>query len=114
MEVITENDCKIAVYIWNILRSKIEVLWSWGFEDVKTIKNGVTFKVNGFLLRGRVEIIYNSSSDLFDISFYDNDNKQVKMIEDVFFDQLVDSIDRNVEYTGNDYGDRVKEAYQVI
>jgi len=114
MEVITENDCKIAVYIWNILRSKIQILWSWGFEDVKTIKNGVTFKVNGFLLKGRVEIIYNSSSDLFDVSFYDNDNKPVKTIEDVFFDQLVDSIDRNVEYTGSDYEDRVNETYQAI
>lgn len=114
MEVITENDCKIAVYIWNILRSKIEVLWSWGFEDVKTIKNGVTFKVNGFLLRGRVEIIYNSSSDLFDISFYDNDGKLKKQVDDVWIDQLVDTIVRTVEYTENDYCDKVKEAYQVI
>ena len=114
MEVITENDCKIAVYIWNILRSKIEVLWSWGFEDVKTIKNGVAFKVNGFLLKGSVEITYNSGKDLFDVIFYDNDGKLKKQVDDVWIDQLVDTIDRTVEYTENDYGDRVKEAYQVI
>lgn len=114
MEVITENDCKIAVYIWNILRSKIEVLWSWGFEDVKTIKNGVTFKVNGFLLKGRVEIYLNEGKDLFEVSLYDNDGNLKKQIDDVYFDKLVDTIDSNVEYTENDYCDRVKEAYQVI
>jgi hypothetical protein len=114
MEAITENDCKIAVYIWNILRTKIQVLWSWGFEDVRTIKNGVTFKVNGFLLKGKVEIIYNSASDLFDISLYDNDGNLKKQIDDVYFDKLVDTIDSNVEYTGNDYEQRVKDAYQAI
>lgn len=114
MEVITENDCKIAVYIWNILRSKIQILWSWGFEDVKTIKNGVTFKVNGFLLKGRVEIYLNEGKDLFEVSFYDKDENLIKQIDEVYFDQLVDVIDKNVEYTGSDYEDRVNETYQVI
>lgn len=108
MEAITENDCKIAVYIWNILRSKIQVLWSWGFEDVKTIKNGVSFKVNGLILKGRVEIYLNEGKDLFEVSFYDKDENLIKQIDEVYFDQLVDVIDKNVEFTGSDYEDKVK------
>jgi len=114
MEAITENDCKIAVYIWNILRSKIQVLWSWGFEDVKTINNGVSFKVNGLILKGRVEIYLNEGKDLFEVSFYDKDENLIKQIDEVYFDQLVNVIDKNVEYTGSDYEDKVKETYQII
>lgn len=81
---------------------------------MKTIKNGVTFKVNGFLLKGRVEIYLNEGKDLFEVSFYDKDENLIKQIDEVYFDQLVDVIDKNVEYTGSDYEDRVNETYQVI
>lgn len=114
METITEADCKMSVYIWNILRSQIQILWSWGFSDVRTIKNGIKFHVQGFKLSGTVEIRLNEGSDLFEVSLFEEDGRLRNTIEGVFIESLVSTIDNEVEYTGEDYADRVKESLEVI
>lgn len=92
-----ENNFDITAYILKILSSNLIVIWSWGFECPKRLCNGLSFKVNGFKIKGEVQVVYNSGSDLFDISFYDSDEKMQKIVEDIYLDQLVDVIDEHVE-----------------
>jgi hypothetical protein len=103
---------KIANYIYSILKSKQIVMWSWGFHNPIALPNneGLIFCVNGFKHNGYVKVIYNEGKDLFIIILLDNQNIELKRIEDVYFDSLVDVIDEAVELT-SDYEERVKKKY---
>lgn len=102
---------EMAKYIMSILKTQLMVVWSWGFNSPIAIENGLRFKVQGFKFHGVVEVKYNESSDLFDVSFI-KAGKVVKTIDGVFFDMLVETIDYYVEKTA-DYEKRVREEYQI-
>ena len=111
---LTEYDYGMADYIRQILKLQIEKVWSWGTHDCETIKNGLQFKVQGFLMKGTVRVIYDEGHDLFDIEFLpDDDTKPKKTIQGLFLDQLVSVIDENVEYCEN-YKTRMNEEYNLI
>ena len=111
---LTEYDYGMADYIRQILKLQIEKVWSWGTHDCETIKNGLQFKVQGFLMKGTVKIIYDEGHDLFDIEFLpDDDTKPKKTIQGLFFDQLVSVIDENVEYCEN-YETKNYKEYSLI
>ena len=99
----------MAQYIMNILKAKLMVVWSWGFNSPMAIPNGLRFKVQGFKFRGVVEVVYNESKDLFEVSFIKR-GKVVDIITDVYLDMLVDVIDNKVEKTA-DYKERVEREY---
>ena len=101
----------MAKYIIQILKSRLMIVWSWGFHQPMALDNGLRFKVQGFKFRGVVEVKYNEGSDLFDVSFI-KAGKVVKTIDGVFFDMLVEAIDNYVEKT-SDYEKRVREEYQI-
>lgn len=98
---------EMARYILRILRSKPIIVFSWGFHTPTALPNdkGLAFMVNGFKYSGRVEVVYNEGTDLFDV-FLSNGKK----IEDVYLDCLVSVIDGLVERTNN-YQDRVITEY---
>ena len=110
----------MAEYIMSILKTKLMVVWSWGFNSPMAIPNGLRFKVQGFKFRGVVEVAYNEGKDLFEVSFI----KRGKVVEvitdvyldmlitDVYLDMLVDVIDNKVEKTA-DYKERVEQTYSL-
>lgn len=100
-------------YILSILKSNQNIFWSWGGHKFIAIENGLRFNVDGFMHKGLVEIIYNEGSDLFDIKLLTNQLKEVKSIEGVYFDELIDAIDGAVEYCDN-YKQKVKEKYSLL
>lgn len=100
---------EMAQYIMGILKAKLMVVWSWGFNSPMAIPNGLRFKVQGFKFRGVVEVVYNESKDLFEVSFIKR-GKVVDIITDVYLDMLVDVIDNKVEKTA-DYKERVEQTY---
>lgn len=102
---------EMAQYIMSILKTKLMVVWSWGFNSPTAIPNGLRFKVQGFKFRGVVEVDYNEGKDLFEVSFIKR-GKVVEVITDVYFDMLVDVIDNKVEKTA-DYKERVEQAYSL-
>lgn len=102
---------EMAKYIMNILKTRLMVVWSWGFHKPVAIENGLQFKVQGFKFKGVVSIVYNEGRDLFDISFI-KANKVVATANDIFFDMLVDTIDYYVEKT-SDYNQRVTAEYLI-
>lgn len=58
---------ELANYILSILRTQICVVMSWGFHGAFVIENGLGFFVQGYLHKGRVEVIYDEGWDLFTV-----------------------------------------------
>ena len=101
---------EMAKYILQILRSRIIIIMSWGFHHPVAIENGLRFNVNGFIHQGKVEVIYNASSDLFEVRLLNTDGSIKEQTSDVYLDCLVNVIDGMVERC-LDYQKRVNEEY---
>lgn len=107
----TENaTTEMAKYIWKIILSSGAIAMSWGIDpdSLRQIPNGLKFHVQGLMLQGYVEIVYDEGSDYFNVSFVKDENPTEKeTVEDVAFDELTNVIDSHVENTGEDYNERV-------
>jgi hypothetical protein len=99
----------MAEYIMAILRTQLMVVFSWGFHKPQRLPNdaGLAFMVDGFLYKGRVEVVYNDGTDLFDVRLSDG-----RIETDVYADCLVNVIDGMVERC-KDYDNRVSEEYSL-
>lgn len=97
----------MAEYILEILRSRLMVVFSWGFHHPTALPDdrGLAFEVDGFLYKGRVEVIYNNALDLFEVRLADG-----RVEEMVYCDNLVAVIDTMVERCEN-YKVRIKQEY---
>ena len=102
----------MANYILRILKSRIFIILSWGFNSPIRLENGLKFKVQGYIHSGWVEVIYNEGNDLFEVSTLNADGSLRQKETEVYLDCLVDVIDGMVERTA-DYQDRVKEQYGI-
>ena len=101
---------EMAKYIMSILRNQTMIVLSWGFHNPVAINNGLRFKVQGYLHRGWVEVVYNEGRDLFEVRTINQDGSTKKEVEDIYFDYLVEVIDNMVEKCKN-YNEKVKETY---
>lgn len=91
-----------ARYVQQIFWMQWPVVFSWGgsqpvailFRKMKALR----FHVNGFLHRGFIVVALNEGTDLFEVYKLD-ENRNVLPGEEteVYFDTLVDTIDRMVE-----------------
>lgn len=104
---------EMANYILAILRTSQNIVWSCVFNSPKPLDNGLTFNVQGFLHKGWVSVEYNEGSDLFDIKLLTDQLKEVKSIEGIYVDQLIDVIDDTVECCDN-YDQKVKDEYPFL
>jgi len=103
----------MANYILSILKTQLMVVWSWGFNSPKALTNGLQFKVEGFIHKGWVKIIYNEGADLFDVTLLNSDMETKKEITGIYFDELVEVIDLEVEKVDN-YENKVKQTYSLL
>lgn len=106
----TENNTSMARYIWRIFQHSVIPL-SWGicFASVRTLSNGTEFHVQGFKMTGYVRVEYDEGSDTFTVTLTPDENKRnMKIIENVYLDNLISVIDGNVEYCEN-YETRVRQ-----
>ena len=110
MENNTNRNLELANYIWEILKTRIEIIMSWGIDpgQAKVIKNGMEIHVQGFVHTGFVQITLNEGTDLFEIKLLSEKRELVKFIEDVYLDCLVKTLDENIEKCEN-YEQRVSE-----
>ena len=99
----------MAEYILQILRSQLMVVFSWGFHKPQCLPDdkGLSFMVDGFKYQGRVQVIYNEGTDLFEVHLEDG-----RIGEGVYLDQLVNVIDGMVERCDN-YDKRISDAYSI-
>jgi len=106
---------EMAKYIILILKSQINIMWSWGFNSPHSLPNdeGLIFRVQGFKHKGFVSVVYNAGADLFDVILYNRQIAVKSKTEGIYFDMLVDVIDGLVERT-SDYEEMVKAEYPYI
>lgn len=105
---------RMAEYIMVILKSRLQFMWSWGCSKFTALNDGLMWHVSGYLMNGWVKVLYNISTDAFDVYFLNNKKELVKKVEEVYLDNLVDVIDYNVEKDGSfDYDKRVREQYSI-
>ena len=107
-----EYDLNMAKYIWSILRPRPSITMSWGIdpETIRPIKVGLEFHVQGFIHTGLVRIQLNEGEDLFEVELIDDNGETTKTLKSIFFDELISTIDENVEKT-EDYEKRICEEY---
>lgn len=103
---------EMAKYIMTILRSQPMIVFSWGFHNPVALPNGLKFRVQGYLHKGWVEVIYNEGLDLFEVRTINRNGLIKKQVEEVYFDCLVEVIDNMVEKCKN-YNEKVKETYSL-
>lgn len=100
----------MAEYILTILRSQLMVIFFWGFNSPKRLPEdkGLSFQVEGFKYQGKVIVMYNAGTDLFEVILAKTGEK----VEDVYLDNLISVIDNLVEKTSN-YEQRVQQEYAL-
>ena len=113
MEENVDYNLQIAKEIWKVLRTAPNILMSWGLDPdtIGVVETGLKFHVQGFKHTGTVEIKLNEGADLYEIYLYEESGEMKESHTDIYVDQLVDTIDRAVEYTGSDYEKKVNETY---
>ena len=106
----TDRSQELAMYIWQILKTQMTIIMSWGIDPSKArvIDNGMEVHVQGFLHTGFLQITLNEGADLFEIKLLSEERELVKFIEDVYLDCLVKTLDENIEKFEN-YEQRVSE-----
>lgn len=112
-ESTNQEDFEMAQYIYKVLSSQFFVMCSWGFSNPITITGGMQFSTNGFLHKGTVQVIYVHGMDLFEVRLLDIENNLIKTMSEIYVDELVSTIDNNVENV-SDYKMRVKQEYGNI
>lgn len=110
-----DYNLKIAEYIFEIFKSNLPVVWSWGIDpaSIQVINLGVKFHVQGFKHKGNVQVIYNEGEDLFEVSLIDENDITVKTTEHIFLGDLISVIDDAVEKTYN-YSERICQEYGIV
>ena len=108
---------QMAGYILEIFMYYPAIVMSWGI-DMDTIqpttdeegRNGLMISVNGFKHQGKVQILYDDGSDTFMYHLLGPDNRISATREFVFVDNLVPSIDSDVELVENSE-ERIRQEY---
>ena len=115
MEKIEHHDIEIGQYILAILKTRIDIVSSWGLdpETLKPIKAGIQFHVQGFKHTGNVQVKLNEGADLFEVSLISDSGETVDIHESIFLDELISTIDDAVENVEN-YEKRVATEYPYL
>jgi len=108
--MITKNDEAVAYLILSAIEIDAVKMFSWGFGVEKVIENGLQFKVCGLKHKGRVKVICNKNTGLFDIQIIGKKNSIKNSIEDVSLDKLLNVLDLQIERVEN-YGEVISKMY---
>ncbi|MBQ6578470.1 MAG: hypothetical protein IJL91_12160 [Bacteroidales bacterium] len=112
-----DQQLRMAKYILELMRYYPAIVMSWGIdnksyriaEDTEG-RCGLEFSVRGFKHKGKVQILYDSGSDTFLYHLVSESGETTKTKEDVFLDELIPSIDSDVELV-DFYEERIRQAY---
>ena len=115
MAKIEQHDIEIGKYILSILKTRIDIVASWGLDPktLKPIKAGIEFRVQGFKHTGKVQVRLNEGEDLFEVSLISDSGEIVNSIQSVHLDTLISTIDDAVEKV-EDYDKRVATEYPFL
>lgn len=106
---------KMALYIMSLFSTQPSVVMSWGVSKFGALQGdtGIVFHVQGYRFNGWVKIVYDEGADLFNIFYIDNKGVTQKIQKGIYFDELVNTIDEEVEKT-KDYNQSIMQDYSVV
>lgn len=104
---------EMAKCIISIFKHYLPIIMGWGLHNPVAVEKGLHFKVEGYLHKGMVEVLYNEVSDLFVVRLFNPDGSVKHTEEGIYLDNLVDVVDGLVERC-KDYSLRVKETYGLV
>ena len=115
MAKIEQHDIEIGKYILSILKTRIDIVSSWGLdpETLRPIKYGIEFHVKGFKHTGMVQVTLNEGEDLFEVCLISESGETKERHESIFLDNLISVIDDAVEKV-DDYEKRVATEYPYL
>lgn len=115
MAKIEQHDIEIGQYILSILKTRIDIVSSWGLdpESLKPIKYGIEFHVQGFKHTGMVQVTLNEGEDLFEVCLISESGETKERHKSIFLDNLISVIDDAVEKV-DDYEKRVATEYPYL
>lgn len=101
--------------ILSILEGQKEILYSWGFNNVVSLENGLQFNVQGFLFKGKVTIFFNQDDNTFTIILDGNEGGCQRQILGIHPNELINAIDSLVEKncSQEEYAKKVVEEYEA-
>jgi hypothetical protein len=113
--IIDEHDIEIGQYILTILKTRLDIVTSWGLdpETLRPIKYGIQFHVQGFKHNGLVRVTLNEGADLFEVCLISDNGEMTDSRESIFLEDLISTIDELVEKT-DDYEKRISEEYPFL
>ena len=113
--IIDEHDVEIGQYILTILKTRLDIVTSWGLdpETLRPIKYGIQFHVQGFKHNGLVRVTLNEGADLFEVCLISDNGEMTDSRESIFLEDLISTIDELVEKT-DDYEKRISEEYPFL
>ena len=113
--IIDEHDIEIGQYILTILKTRLDIVTSWGLdpETLRPIKYGIQFHVQGFKHNGLVRVMLNEGADLFEVCLISDNGEMTDSRESIFLEDLISTIDELVEKT-DDYEKRISEEYPFL
>ena len=113
--IIDEHDVEIGQYILDILKTRLDIVTSWGLDPdtLRPIKYGIEFHVQGFKHTGKVQVRLNEGEDLFEVALVSDAGDTVETHKSIFLDDLISTIDELVEKTEN-YEERIDEEYPYL
>lgn len=113
--IIDEHDIEIGQYILTILKTRLDIVTSWGLdpETLRPIKYGIQFHVQGFKHNGLVRVTLNEGADLFEVCLISDNGEMTDSRESIFLEDLISTIDELVEKT-EDYEKRISEEYPFL
>ena len=91
----------ITTAINEILRRRINVVFSWGLHNKRVITDGVRFDVQGFKFTGEVKVIYDIPLTRFNKELTFKVVIGEKVYTNIWADELIDFIDERVEKVDN-------------
>ena len=86
----------ITTAINEILRRRINVVFSWGLHNKRVISDGVRFDVQGFKFTGEVKVIYDIPLTRFNKELTFKVVIGEKVYTNIWADELIDFIDERV------------------
>ena len=108
MKISVCNGAKLLIgYFWFLHQYYSRIFDSWGIHDILiTYSNSrdyhIQFAVLGFNT-GLIRLYYNEGKRSFEYRLYDDAGKEIKFITDIPMEQLMKSLDKELEWMWKDF-----------
>lgn len=100
--------------IYHHLRTNILIQFSFGYNNPKLIRMGLQFECKGLAFEGVVRIRKSQDSNTYVIFMLNTEGKQVRKMWDIKLDNLIPTLQRNIDGVDGEWWHEFKKRYVVL